>query len=318
MTLSEIYEKGMKFFENPKFAGSVGAVETGFIVEHDRRILDRYTFRTQYIDGVESDSSCTVLGVDLKTPVIMSGMTSPIPAMTDDGLAKVALGLKQAGSLMWTGSPIPGNLDDIVSIGVPVAANVKPYNERPNMYRDLEQIQKAGVNWVGIETDAGQGTKVGDRPVVRNCTPLSLEELKEIRRNVSCPLICKGILSRRDAEKCAEAGVDGIVISNHGAHTLDYLPHPLQVIEEIRAAVGDEVVLIADGGFRRGSDAVKGLAFGAQLVGLGRPILYALGADGQSGVYSLVNEITLEMKRIMNLIGAANTRALTRDMLIED
>jgi len=121
-----------------------------------------------------------------------------------------------------------------------------------------------------------------------------------------------------DAEKCVESGADGIVVSNHGAHTLDYLPHALQVMDEIVETIGDKAVLIADGGFRRGSDVVKGLAFGASLIGLGRPILYGLVGEGRKGVYNLINEITAEMKRIMSLIGAEDPGMLERSMLIED
>jgi isopentenyl diphosphate isomerase/L-lactate dehydrogenase-like FMN-dependent dehydrogenase len=109
-----------------------------------------------------------------------------------------------------------------------------------------------------------------------------------------------------------------MVVSNHGAHTLDYLPHALQVLEEIVEAVGGKAILIADGGFRRGSDVLKGLAFGASLVGLGRPILYGLAAEGREGVRDLINQITEEMKRIMSLIGAEAPGKLTRDMLVED
>jgi isopentenyl diphosphate isomerase/L-lactate dehydrogenase-like FMN-dependent dehydrogenase len=245
-------------------------------------------------------------------------MTMPIPAITDNGLMDVAQALKDAGSLMWLGTPIPKNLKELVAVGVPLAANAKPYGDRNKVFRDLEEIQKAGVTWVGIETDAGQGTKIHDEQVASDCAPLSLQELKDIRKNVSCPLICKGILSRRDAEKCVEAGADGMVVSNHGAHTLDYLPHALQVMDEIVEAVGDKAVLIADGGFRRGSDVLKGLAFGASLVGLGRPILYGLAAQGREGVYHLIDEITKEMKRIMSMIGAENPAKLARAMLIED
>jgi isopentenyl diphosphate isomerase/L-lactate dehydrogenase-like FMN-dependent dehydrogenase len=90
------------------------------------------------------------------------------------------------------------------------------------------------------------------------------------------------------------------------------------VLEEIVAAVGDKTILIADGGFRRGSDVIKGLAFGASLVGLGRPILYGLAAEGREGVRDLIDQITEEMKRIMSLIGAEEPAKLTRDMLVED
>jgi isopentenyl diphosphate isomerase/L-lactate dehydrogenase-like FMN-dependent dehydrogenase len=318
MGLTEIYQEGEKILRGKEFGWVLDAVETGFIVEHDRRILDRYTFRPQYIDGVEPETACRILDVELAAPVIMSAMTMPIPAITDNGLMDVARALKDAGSLMWVGTPIPKNLKELAATGVPLVANAKPFGDRDKMFRALEEIQNAGVTWVGIETDAGQGTKIHDKQVASDCAPLSLQELKDIRKNVSCPLICKGILSRRDAEKCVEAGADGMVISNHGAHTLDYLPHALQVMDEIVEAVGDKIVLIADGGFRRGSDVLKGLAFGASIVGLGRPILYGLAAGGREGVYQLIDEITKEMIRIMSMIGAENPTKVTRAMLIED
>ena len=318
MGLSDIYRKGERLLREKEFGWLLDAVETGFIIEHDRRILDRYTFRPQYIDGVEPKTACRVLEVELATPVIMSAMTMPIPAITENGLMDVAEALKEAGSLMWTGTPIPKNLKKLTAVGVPVVANAKPLRDRDQMFQCLEDIQQAGVTWVGIETDAGQGTKVHDKQVASDCTPLSLKELKDIRKKVSCPLICKGVLSRRDAEKCAEAGADGMVVSNHGAHTLDYLPHALQVLEEIVEAVGGKTILIADGGFRRGSDVIKGLAFGASLVGLGRPILYGLAAEGREGVREIINQITEEMQRIMSLIGAKEPGKLTRDMLVED
>ena len=318
MGLTEIYRKGKKILAEKEFGWSLDAVETGFIPDHDRRILDRYTFRPRYIDGVEPKTICRILDVELTTPVIMSAMTMPIPAIADDGLMDIAQALKDAGSFMWTGTPIPKNLKELAETGVPIAANAKPFKDRDKMFRDLEGIQKADVTWVGIETDAGQGTKIHDKQVASDCAPLSLQELKDIRKKVSCPLICKGVLSRRDAEKCVEAGADGMVVSNHGAHTLDYLPHALQVMDEIVEAVGGKVLLIVDGGFRRGSDVLKGLAFGASLVGIGRPILYGLAAEGREGVYNLINEITAEMKRIMSLIGAENPGELTRGMLIED
>ncbi|NOQ19664.1 MAG: hypothetical protein GQ571_06830 [Desulfobacterales bacterium] len=318
MGLTDIYRKGERLLRGKEFGWLLDAVETGFIIEHDRRILDRYTFRPQYIDGVEPKTACRVLEVELATPVIMSAMTMPIPAITENGLMDVAEALKEAGSLMWTGTPIPKNLKKLAAVGVPVVANAKPLRDRDQMFQCLEDIQQAGVTWVGIETDAGQGTKVHDKQVASDCTPLSLKELKDIRKKVSCPLICKGVLSRRDAEKCAEAGADGMVVSNHGAHTLDYLPHALQVLEEIVEAVGGKTILIADGGFRRGSDVIKGLAFGASLIGLGRPILYGLAAEGREGVREIINQITEEMQRIMSLIGAKEPGKLTRDMLVED
>jgi isopentenyl diphosphate isomerase/L-lactate dehydrogenase-like FMN-dependent dehydrogenase len=316
MNLSEIYQKGKESLSQRDIGFTIRGVETEFVRTNNRAVLDRYTFRQQCIDAPDVITECSVLGLSLTTPVIMSAMTMPIPAIVDNGLTELAKGIKEAGSLLWTGTPIPGNLAELVKMGVPVAANVKPYEDRAKLYEGIETVQAAGVQWVGIEIDSGRGTKILDQLVARDCRPLRLDELVRIRKKVKGPLIFKGVLSREDAEKSLAAGADGIVISNHGAHTLDYLPHPLQVMEEIVKVVDGKCLVIVDGGFRRGSDVAKGLAFGANLVGLGRPFLYGLAADGSNGVKELILQITAELKRIMSMLGAAAPQKMDRHMLI--
>ena len=317
MKLSEIYQKGKEDLSQRDIGFTLRGVETEFVMTNNRAILDRYTFRQKCIDAPTPLMACSVLGVNLATPVIMSAMTMPIPAIVDNGMLELAQGLKEAGSLLWTGTPIPDNLAELVNTGVPVAANVKPHKDRRKLFQGLEIIQAAGVQWVGLEIDSGQGTKILDQLIARDCSPLSFKELIQIRKKVDRPLIFKGVLSREDAEKSLAAGADAIVISNHGAHTLDYLPHPLQVMEKIVKIVDGKCPIIVDGGFRRGSDAAKGLAFGANLVGLGRPILYGLAADGRNGVRELICQMTDELRRIMSMLGASATRDMHRDMLID-
>lgn len=317
MNLSEIYEQGEAALRSRDIGRLLDGVETEFVLSNNRRILDGYTIKQRCIDGVEPTAQCTVLGVSLSTPVIMSAMTMPIPAITDNGLIEVARGLKAAGSLIWTGTPIPQNLSEIVETGVPLAANVKPLKDRGKLFEAIDQIQSAGITWLGVEIDSGQGTKVHDTQMARDCFPLSLDELKTIRDRVSIPLILKGVLSREDAEKALEAGADGIFLSNHGAHTLDYLPHPFQVMDDIVRAVQGNAAILVDSGFRRGSDVFKGLAFGADLVGLGRPILYGLAANGAEGVEAVIQEITSELLRFMSMTGASDPGQVTRDLLIK-
>jgi len=317
MDLTEIYETGKKALKERDIGFLLDGVETEFVMRNNRTVIDRFTFRQQCIDGTDPGTRCEVLGVALSTPVIMSAMTMPIPAIVDEGLMEVARGLKEAGSLMWTGTPIPQDLRKIVDTGVPLVANVKPFQDRKKMFGALDEIQGAGVRWIGVEIDAGQGTKVKDRQMASDCAPLSLKELEQIRKAVSLPLIFKGVLSKSDAIKSIEAGADGIVVSNHGAHTLDYLPHPFQVMDEIVEAVGDKNAVIVDGGFRRGSDVLKGLAFGASLVGLGRPILYGLAAGGGDGVRETIQQITGELIRLMSMVGASGPGSVDRAVLID-
>ncbi len=317
MELGEIYKKGKAALMTKDIGIFLGGVETEFVLALNRRTMNGYTFRQKAIDAVpEPGMEVEVLGLTLHTPVVMSAMTMPIPAINDGGLMDVARGLKEAGSLMWTGSPIPANLEGLKGTGVPLAANVKPLKDRKKMYDALENMERVGVDWIGIEIDSGQGTKILDRQMVFDCSPLSLSELKAIRKIISVPLIFKGVLSREDARKAVDAGADGILVSNHGAHTIDYLPHPLQMMDEIMKEVGGQTVIMVDGGFRRGSDVLKGLAFGASLVGLGRPILYGLAADGQNGVRDVIAGISRELERTLSMVGALDVRHVGKDVLI--
>jgi isopentenyl diphosphate isomerase/L-lactate dehydrogenase-like FMN-dependent dehydrogenase len=317
MELTELYRKGEAYFRDKDYGMLLDYVETGFVRANDRRILDRFTFRQRCVDARPAATACRVAGVPLASPVIMSSMTMPIPAMAEDALMQVARGLKTSGSLMWTGTPTPKNLRELCALGVPLAANVKPFKDRSKVFLELDHILQQGLTWVGIEIDAAQGTKIGDREMGYDCAPFSMKEIEAIKGRVSIPLACKGVLSREDAEKCRDAGADLIVVSNHGGHTLDYLPHPLQVMDEITAAVGGSVAIIVDGGFRRGSDILKALACGASAVGLGRPILYALAAGGEQGIVDLMRGLTGELARLMTMVGAPDPATVGRDILIE-
>jgi 4-hydroxymandelate oxidase len=194
---------------------------------------------------------------------------------------------------------------------------VKPFTDRDKFHAKVDSVIEEGVTWVGIEVDVGRGTKIGDREMGFDCAPLSREEIEAIKKRSIVPVVCKGVLSREDAEKCVDAGVDIIFISNHGGHTLDYLPHPFQVMDEIVEVTRGKAEVIVDCGIRRGSDVLKGLAFGASLVGLGRPILYALATGGETGVTDLIKGLTRELTRLMSMVGVTEPVNVPKGILIE-
>ncbi len=103
MNLSEMYEKGRALLKSRDFGFCLDGVETQSVLESNRRAMARYTFRQKCIDAPKPSTSIEILGVTLRTPVIMAAMTAPIPGMIDEGLVRVAYALKAAGSLMWTG-----------------------------------------------------------------------------------------------------------------------------------------------------------------------------------------------------------------------
>ena len=129
------------------------------------------------------------------------------------------------------------------------------------------------------------------------------DDIKRIRDAWPGNLLIKGLQSAEDAVIAAEGGLDGVVLSNHGGRYLDSAPAPLQVVPEVRAAVGDRLTIIIDSGARRGSDIVKALALGADMVMSGRPTLYGSAAAGETGAYRALEIFQTEMDRIMAQLG---------------
>lgn len=316
MKLSEIYAKGAENLRKKKLLFYLQGVETEFVLEHNEEIFKRFKFLQKAIGSKPASTETTLLGVNLKTPITMSSVSMPIPQIAEDGLIQVAQGVREAGSMMWTGSPLPKNLDELVRTGVPLVQTIKPYEERGRIFQEIETAERAGVTAVGVEVDAGQGTKIRDQIMASGCTPISVGELREIKEAVKRPLVLKGVLSPWDAEKSLEVGANLIVVSNHGAHTIDSLPHPLEVMDEIVKVIDGRIPIMVDGGFRRGTDVLKGLAFGAQAVGIVRPILYGLAANGKEGVREVLEQMTSELRRTMTMVGIRSPAEVKRDIFL--
>jgi len=129
------------------------------------------------------------------------------------------------------------------------------------------------------------------------------DDIKRIQEMWKGNLLIKGLQSAEDAVLAAEIGLDGVVLSNHGGRYVDNAPSPLQVTAETRAAVGKDFRIIIDSGPRRGSDIVKALACGANMVMSGRPTLYGVAAAGEAGAYRALEIFYTEMDRIMAQLG---------------
>ncbi len=139
-----------------------------------------------------------------------------------------------------------------------------------------------------------------------------LDRLREIWPH---HLIVKGVMSADDAVRIQRSGADAIYVSNHGGRQLDSAPSALSMLPLIRAAVGPDFPLIIDSGIRCGEDVVKALALGADLVMLGRPILYALGAQGRIGLNALIRFFAEDMSLAMAQVGVCNVDGISKNIL---
>nr|VDC72628.1 unnamed protein product [Brassica rapa] len=141
----------------------------------------------------------------------------------------------------------------------------------------------------------------------------SWKDIEWLRSITKLPILIKGILTREDALKAVEAGVDGIVISNHGGRQLDYSPATITVLEEVVHVVRGRIPVLFDGGVRRGTDVFKALALGAQAVLIGRPLAYALAAKGEDGVKQGIEMLKNEFELTMALSGSPTIGDITRN-----
>lgn len=136
-------------------------------------------------------------------------------------------------------------------------------------------------------------------------TSLTWEDVRRLRELWPRRLLVKGVLLPEDALRAKEAGADGVVVTNHGGRQLDAAPAPIETLAAVRQAVGAEMTVIVDSGFRRGSDFVKARALGADAAMAGRATLYGLAAAGAPGAARALEILRSEMERTLGLIGCA-------------
>jgi isopentenyl diphosphate isomerase/L-lactate dehydrogenase-like FMN-dependent dehydrogenase len=146
--------------------------------------------------------------------------------------------------------------------------------------------------------------------LVEDC--LTWHDLERLRGLSDLPLLVKGLLTREDARLAVDAGVDGIVVSNHAGRQLDTVLAGIDALPEVVDEVGSEVEVFVDGGVRRGTDVLKALALGARAAMIGRPVLWGLAAAGEQGVRDVLEMFRREIELGMQLLGCADCASITR------
>jgi isopentenyl diphosphate isomerase/L-lactate dehydrogenase-like FMN-dependent dehydrogenase len=141
------------------------------------------------------------------------------------------------------------------------------------------------------------------------------DQLPFLREHWDGPIVLKGIQHVDDARRACDAGMDGIVVSNHGGRQVDGAVAALDVLPEIAAAVGDRLEVLFDSGVRTGADVVKALALGAKAVLLGRPYVYGLALGGEDGVRHVVRGILADLDLTLGLSGNRTPADLSPDTL---
>ncbi|MCP3898419.1 MAG: alpha-hydroxy-acid oxidizing protein, partial [Desulfobacteraceae bacterium] len=270
----------------------------------------------------EPDTSTSFLGLDLKFPVLASstaGVKLYNDAM-DETLfcTSVLKGAKEAGTIGLRGDtwfyqadnhPSLDSMKECDGYGIPI---FKPRSQSV-LKQFIEKAEKLNCKAVGVDLDGCGSTIMAlhGQPVFRK----SAKDIEELVKFSSLPFIAKGIMMPEEAQKCADAGVAVISVSNHGGRVLDSTPGVATVLPLIRKKLGNSVTITADGGVRTGYDVLKMLALGADAVLLGRDIIRASVGAGTLGVKIHLEHIKQTLAKAMFMTGTKNIKMIDSNIL---
>merc|ERR1711937_1124937 len=189
--------------------------------------------------------------------------------------------------------------------------------------RDMRNKAKQTANVQGRQKEKISTNQGTTRAISSFIDPsLNWNDMPFFKSITNMPIILKGIQCGEDAILAYEAGMDGMVVSNHGGRQLDFARSGIEMLEECMEALHsigadlDKFTVLVDGGFRRGSDLFKALAMGAKAVGLGRPTLIGMAAYGEEGVEKVIQIFKDEMEMHMRLMGTPTVKDMKPDLVI--
>lgn len=165
---------------------------------------------------------------------------------------------------------------------------------------------------------ANDADKVAAFVATQTAPPMDWSDIEKYRELWPRKFVLKGVMHPADAERAQRLGIDGLMVSNHGARQLDRAPSPVEVLPAIRDAVGDKMTLMLDSGIRRGSDVITAMCLGAKFCFVGRMTLYGVAAGGEAMASRALEILRGEIDLTMGQMGAPDIRALGPDFLMWD
>lgn len=301
----------------------MGGIGSGISFRNNFEALSGYRLNLRTVHNVsEPQLNCRILGIDLAMPILgapIGGIAINMKGALSEGQYTKAIvsGCRQAGTIGMTGDGPKAEwyMDGIHAItaengfGIPI---IKP-RETDKIVELATKAAEAGAKAFGIDIDAAaliNMTNAG-QPV----GPKTQADLEYIKKNTQIPFIVKGIMTPDEAEACALAGVDAIVVSNHGGRALDSTPGTAEVLPHIAEMVKGKITILVDGGIRSGADVLKMLALGADAVLVGRPLAMGAVGDGAEGVAAVLAKLAGELKTAMLLTGTADVSSVSEDVI---
>jgi isopentenyl diphosphate isomerase/L-lactate dehydrogenase-like FMN-dependent dehydrogenase len=316
--LHEIIRKARQNLNQNAWDYIVGGTESETTLRRNRMGLDSIAFRPRVLRDVsKTDATVHQFGRKLRLPVIIAPVGS-LESFHPEAGAEV---VRAAGAF-----GIPHMLSSVTQPGLEGVAKAAPnacriyqlYVRGDDAFVDdhARRAMDHGYTAFAITVDVAHYSRRERDLAKRHVTAgrrradgreyqaaLDWRTVDRVKKILNIPLIIKGVHTAEDAKLCLEHGVDWVYVSNHGGRQLDHGRGSIEFLPEIVEAVKGKAKILIDGGFYRGTDVVKAIAMGADLVGLGRMQCYGLGAAGQAGIVRMLELLEDEVQRCLGLLG---------------
>jgi isopentenyl diphosphate isomerase/L-lactate dehydrogenase-like FMN-dependent dehydrogenase len=304
------------------------------------------------VDVSKVDMSVDILGVKYSSPIVLAPVGGQRSFHNDGELAS-SRAAKTGGHLQILSTATSTGIEDVTAArGAPLWYQLYATNKWEVAKALVTRAEKAGALAVTVTVDRSSGRNQETsfrlrRTDSRDCkachdrsslqanlsnrgmwkdidltgltntqsSAMTWEFFKHLREITKMKILAKGILAWEDAALAADAGLDGIIVSNHGARSEDSGRSTIDALPEIVEAVKGRMPILVDSGFRRGSDVVKALCIGATAVCVGRPYIWGLGAFGQPGVERALELLRIETHDMMQQVGAPSIKQLVPAMV---
>ena len=289
----------------------LGPAKVAPILGSDRTVTDRITLRPRMnIPTRDLDLTSTLFGDEHFTPIIVGPMADQ-KRFHPDGEVAMARGASAAKAAMVVSS------DSSLPLAAIAQAATTPlwlqvYANSPKVKDVLAGAAAAKAKAVIVTVNAGTSAS---GPATSASAKIDWAAVDTVVKGTSLPVIVKGITSPEDAKEAAARGAKGVVVSNYRGGNTAALTGTLLLIAPVVQAVGGQIPVLADGSFRRGTDILKALGFGAKGVLIGRPVMWGLAAYGADGVQSVVEMLQTELARYMCMCGRPSLAAVDSSLV---
>ncbi|KAH9287737.1 hypothetical protein KI387_031854 [Taxus chinensis] len=325
--------------------------EDQWTLKENRNAFERIRFRPRIlVDVTNVDMTTTVLGFKISMPIMIAPTAMQRMAHPEGELA-TARAASAAGTIMTLSSWATSSVEEVASTGPGVRFfQLYVYKDRHVVAQLVRRAEKAGFKAIALTVDTPRlGRREADiknrftlppHLTLKNFEGLDLGKMEksqdsglasyvagQIDRSLSwkdvkwlqtitkLPILVKGVMTAEDTRLAIQAGAAGIIVSNHGARQLDYVSATISCLEEVVKAAQGRVPVFLDGGVRRGTDVFKALALGASGIFIGRPVVFALAAEGEAGVGKVLQMLRDEFELAMALAGCRSLKEINRNYI---